>query len=152
MFKPFVRVDRQRKKVKFPGLENWFKDFPTTSNHTSGTGKAAGEHMELGVEIPRSLNTGCAPSFHWLVWVSEDLSRSTGFKLATLTAVMSFKVGELYKRKKKKKKDNPVTLFGHAAHWDTCMKTGRHGKLPLDPNLKPAAPNPSDCRRWQALH
>lgn len=91
MFKPFVRVDIKRvggKKIQFPGLENRFKDFPKTSIHTT-------EHMELRVKIPRSLNTGCGPSFHRLVCEREDLSRSAGFKLATLTAVMSFKVGEL---------------------------------------------------------
>lgn len=61
--------------------------------------------MELRVKIPRSLNTGCSPSFHWLLCVRKDLSRSAGFKLAT---VMSFKVDEL----KKKKKDNLVTPLG----------------------------------------
>lgn len=56
------------------------------------------KHVELREKIPRSLNTGCGPSFHSLVSVREDLSRSTGYKLATLPSVMHFNVGELRKK------------------------------------------------------
>lgn len=45
-----------------------------------------------------SLETGCSPSCHWLVWLRGDLSRFTAFKL-TLNAIMYFKVDELWKKK-----------------------------------------------------
>lgn len=69
--------------------------------------------MELRVKISHSRNTGCGPSFHWFVWLREDLSRSAGFKLATLPAIMSFKVGELYKK---------ITLLP----WLALQRNGTH--------------------------
>lgn len=69
--------------------------------------------------------------------VREDLPISTGFKLATLTAVMSFKVDELLK-----KKITLLPLFSLQHTGTHVRKQEKQGKLPLDPdsNLKPAAP------------
>lgn len=72
-------------EIQLPGLDNLCKVFPKTRIHTccaiKQQGTSSTHTVELRVKIPRSLSTGYGPSFHRLVWVREDLSRSTGFKL-----------------------------------------------------------------------
>lgn len=120
--KPFVTVDHWQYIQEWTeGKKSHFQAFTKTSIYTSYTAKVMRylECMKLRAKIPCSLNSGCGPSFHWFVWVRKDLSRSTGFKLATLPAVMSFKVGELYKK---------INLLS----WLALQRSGTHARKQED--------------------
>lgn len=96
-----------------------------------------------------SLETGCGPSCHWLVWLRGDLSRFTAFKL-TLNAIMYFKVDELWEKKASFLSQLALKLY--VSHERKEERPGR--KLPLDPDPNPcsAALNPSNGGQRHALY